>query len=287
MNDGNNQQETPQEITKALEQLQALQLQQAKLQIQTAGFCENPSVSQAQVQGPSDADLLSLQLPPDFGGKPAEHSVGASSSGGGTRSDYLEAFQVQDALRFSTMDQDANDGGKKFKRSAPPLVQTPHVIHEELKSSLSSLSSRLQDGFNATLGKATAELNSLVSTSVGESLHELQQQFNARCAATEAEVAALKANASQHEQHTAHIEVRTAAHDSIIQQMLQREQQRDKDAAERLQRLEEGQNNMAQKVEQDVDRRLVEDPAYSRPPNRTILRLGTQDDTKITVIRDV
>ena len=68
---------------------------------------------------------------------------------------------------------------------------------------------------------------------------------------------------------------------------MQREQQRDKDVAERLQRLEEGQNNMAQKVEQDVDRRLVEDPAYSRPPNRTILRLGTQDDTKIIVIRDV
>ena len=229
MNGVNQQQETPQDVAKALEQLQTLQLQQAQLQ------------GQMQAPGPTDADLLSLQLPPDFGGKPAEHGVGASSSGGGTRSDHLEAFRVQDALRFSTMEQDANDGGKKRKRSAPPLVQTPHVTHEELKSSLSSLSSRLQDGFNATLGKATAELNSLVSTSVGESLHELQQQFNARCAATEAEVAALKANASQHEQRTAQVEVRTAARDNIIQQMLQREQPRDKDVAERLQRLEEGQ----------------------------------------------
>ena len=69
--------------------------------------------------------------------------------------------------------------------------------------------------------------------------------------------------------------------------MLQREQQRDKAVADRLQRIEEGQTTTAQRLEQDVDRRMVDDPSYSRPPSRTILRLGTQEDTKITVVRDV
>ena len=185
------------------------------------------------------------------------------------------------------MEQDPGDGGKKLKRMAPPMVQTPHVTREELKNSLSSLSSRLQDGFNATLGRATAELNSLVSTSVSESLQDLQQQVDARCAATEAEVTALKASAAQHEQRTSSLEARASANDAILQQLLQREKQRDKEVTDSLQRVEEGQSAIAQQVEQDVDRRLVDDPSYARPPNRTILRLGTQENTKITAVRDV
>ena len=90
MNDGNKQQETPQEISKALKQLQALQLQQAKLQMQ------------AQVQGPSDADLLALQLPPNFGGRPAEHHPGASSSGGGTP---VASARLNLALSAHNLDQ--------------------------------------------------------------------------------------------------------------------------------------------------------------------------------------
>ena len=49
-------QESAEAVARTLEQLQALQLQQEQLR------------AQASSAGPSDADLLSLQLPTEFGG---------------------------------------------------------------------------------------------------------------------------------------------------------------------------------------------------------------------------
>ena len=173
MNDGTGAQQAPQNIARALEQLQVLQIQQAQ---------------QAQQKAPSsqdigDSDLMSVVLSAGFGGSADVVHPDARSSASGARPDPLEAFQMQDVLHLSATEPQGaanGDGGNRLKRPAPIPVATPHVTHEELRTSLSSLSSRLQEGFKSTLGKATAELNSIVSTSVGESLHELQQQFNAR-----------------------------------------------------------------------------------------------------------
>ena len=96
MNGATQPQESPQAVAQALEQLQALQLQQQQLQAQTA------------TSGLTDADLLSLHLPSDFGGAPSVHHPGTGSAGSVTRSDPLESFQVQDAMRISSMEQDPN-----------------------------------------------------------------------------------------------------------------------------------------------------------------------------------
>ena len=129
-------------IEQALQQLQALQAQQQLAANTPADM--------------SDADLLAVPLP---------HMPHAPRRG-----DVLEAVQVQDRLRLTA--GDPLKGSGKRLATGDPDPATPHVTHEELKGSLSALSSRLQDGFNATLGRATAELNSLVSSSVSESLQD-------------------------------------------------------------------------------------------------------------------
>eukprot|EP00973_Karenia_brevis_P053146 7388029-Karenia_brevis.AAC.1 len=58
-----------------------------------------------------------------------------------------------------------------------------------------------------------------------------------------------------------------------------------KEGKQRQDELEQAQAKVSQQVQQDVDHRLVEDPAYSRPPNRTIVKLGTQPSTPIDNVR--
>ena len=78
------------------------------------------------------------------------------------------------------------------------------------------------------------------------------------------------------------LEQRADEQSSAMQQLIQHS----KDSAERFPRLEEVQNSIAQKVDHDVDHRWVEDPSYSRPPNRTILRLGTKAHNATDKVRD-
>ena len=86
MDGGGHPQESFQSITQALEQLQALQ-------------------TQSTSAGPTDADLLSLHLPSDFGGMSTAPQTGPGPSAGPSGAmDPLESFQVQDAIRVSAIE---------------------------------------------------------------------------------------------------------------------------------------------------------------------------------------
>eukprot|EP00973_Karenia_brevis_P007603 1032965-Karenia_brevis.AAC.1 len=152
------------------------------------------------------------------------------------------------------------------------------VTQAEMRSSLSDLSSRLQAGFQTTMAKASTEINCLVSESVTDSIRSLQTQVDARCAATKARVDDLS-----HKVDATATELRTAMREQqkVIDQLLVES----KDHKKRQEDLEHANAKVTQQVMQDVDYRLVEDPSYARPPNRTIVKLGTQPATPIDNIR--
>ena len=163
---------------------------------------------------------------------------------------------------------------KRPHSELPPSAATPHVTHEELRCGLEGLGTRLSQGFTATLARASTELNSMVTESVETSLANMHRQMDARCAAVEVKVETLDATVAATQRDL-------AAQKILIERLLKDSE----DNKSRQSRLEEGQTHLAQQVTQDVEARLVEDPAYNRPPNRAIAKLGTATKTSITAIR--
>eukprot|EP00973_Karenia_brevis_P006776 920355-Karenia_brevis.AAC.1 len=143
---------------------------------------------------------------------------------------------------------------------------------------MDDLSARLQAGFTATMSKATTELNCLVSESVADSIHTLQARVETRCAETDARVAALNTKVDT---TTAELRSTVQAQQQVLDHLLRES----KESRQRHDEAEKAQARVAQQVQQDVDHRLVEDPSYPRPSNRTIVRLGTQPSTPLASVR--
>ena len=114
----------------------------------------------------------------------------------------------------------------------------------------------------------------MVTESVETSLASMQRQMDARCAAVEINVETLDATVAATQ--------RDLAEQRSLSDRLLRDSE---DHRSRQSRLEEGQTHLAQQVTQDVEARLVEDPSYTRPPNRAIAKLGTSTKTSINAIR--
>eukprot|EP00973_Karenia_brevis_P026635 3675024-Karenia_brevis.AAC.1 len=113
-----------------------------------------------------------------------------------------------------------------------------------------------------------AEVNSMVSGNIQEGMQELKSYTDARVAATEAQVHALRATTDDHAKQLSDIHAQLAAMQSSQTA-----------TAQTVGKLKDA-------VAEEVGQSGVPDPEYTRAPNYGILRLGTAQKTNKADIKE-